>query len=179
MSIIEYLVIVYGGELAKDVAERVVAKKPAASSIQVTLRCADDRPKTLADLGADTVVCFVLQTIENASPTEDVRLCLLWLLLRVLSRSTALHHSHIYPISLFFRVGRVSDSSSERHTPKHSFPTSFRIQFWVWGIRTYCWIGKRLERTTAIKWHKHSMRALTLSVGSATTVWASSTSDRG
>ena len=70
---IQQLVIVYGGELAKDVSEQLLAKK-AGLSIQVatTIRCADDRPKTFAELGADTVVCFILQTIENASPTEDV-----------------------------------------------------------------------------------------------------------
>lgn len=69
---IEHVVVVYGGELAKDVAEQVEAKKPAGSSVKVTIRCADDRPKALTDLGADTLVCFILQTIENASPTEDV-----------------------------------------------------------------------------------------------------------
>jgi sulfite reductase alpha subunit-like flavoprotein len=69
------LVIVYGGELAKDVAEQVVSQKPADSSITVTLRCADERPKTLANYGATTAVCFILQTIENAAPTEDGGAC--------------------------------------------------------------------------------------------------------
>lgn len=69
---IENLVIVYGGELAKDVAAQVAARKPEGSSLNVTIRCADDRPKTLTDSGLDSVVCFILQTIENASPTEDV-----------------------------------------------------------------------------------------------------------
>jgi sulfite reductase alpha subunit-like flavoprotein len=67
------LVIVYGGELAKDVAEQIVSKKPAACLLNVSLRRADERPKTLVDLSADTILCFVMQTIENGAPTEDVR----------------------------------------------------------------------------------------------------------
>jgi hypothetical protein len=69
----QQLVIVYGGELAKDVAEQIVSKKPAESPLSVSLRRADERPKTLVDLSADTIVCFVMQTIENGAPTEDVR----------------------------------------------------------------------------------------------------------
>lgn len=69
---VSQVVIVYGGELAKDVAEQVLDKKPDASSLQVSMRCASERPKTLVDLGDDTCVCFILQTIENAAPTEDV-----------------------------------------------------------------------------------------------------------
>lgn len=64
--------IVYGGELAKDVAEQVVAKKPDSSSLQISMHCASERPKALVDLGDDTIVCFILQTIENAAPTEEV-----------------------------------------------------------------------------------------------------------
>jgi hypothetical protein len=70
--VFEQLVVVYGGELAKDVAEQIVAKK-GNSSIKVTLRSASERPKTLVDLGDNTLVCFVIQTIENAAPTEEVR----------------------------------------------------------------------------------------------------------
>jgi hypothetical protein len=64
--------IVYGGELAKDVAEQILAKKPATSGLQVSIHCASERPKALVDLGDDTCVCFILQTIENAAPTEEV-----------------------------------------------------------------------------------------------------------
>jgi hypothetical protein len=77
---VKHLVVVYGGELAKDVAEQIVAKKPAGeessagTTIQVSMRSAAERPKTLVDLTSDTVVCFVMQTIENAAPTEEVRL---------------------------------------------------------------------------------------------------------
>jgi len=44
------VVIVYGGELAKDVAEQIEALKPTSNDdieIDVTLRCASERPKTL------------------------------------------------------------------------------------------------------------------------------------
>lgn len=65
------LVVVHGGELAQDVAEQI-AKKGDSSSIKVSLKSASERPKTLLDLNDDTVVCFVMQTIENAQPTEEV-----------------------------------------------------------------------------------------------------------
>lgn len=65
------VVIVYGGELAKDVAEQIDAQKPASGEVDVTLRCASERPKTLLDSEKDTVLCFVMQTIENEGPTEE------------------------------------------------------------------------------------------------------------
>lgn len=78
------VVIVHGGELAKDVSERIEALQPsgggAAAAFEVTLRCASERPKTLLDFtnsnnnsdNQDNVVlCFVLQTIENSAPTEE------------------------------------------------------------------------------------------------------------
>ena len=90
------VVIVYGGELAKDVAEQIVAKKPTdcnndedhsstTTTVDVLLRSASDRPKTIptdytfVDGDGDdsttktktVVVCFVFQTIENGAPTED------------------------------------------------------------------------------------------------------------
>lgn len=74
--VVKQLVVVYGGELAKDVAQQIVSKKPPAScstTIEVSLRSAAERPKTLVNLKApDTAVCFVMQTIENAAPTEEV-----------------------------------------------------------------------------------------------------------
>lgn len=67
------LLIVHGGELAKDVAEQLAAKKPAKSTVSdVTLRCGSDRPKNLLEIGEDTLICFIMQTIENAAPTEQV-----------------------------------------------------------------------------------------------------------
>uniref|UniRef100_A0A7S2HJ27 Flavodoxin-like domain-containing protein n=1 Tax=Helicotheca tamesis TaxID=374047 RepID=A0A7S2HJ27_9STRA len=70
------VVIVHGGELAKDVAEQIVTKKPASmGDSQVSLRCASERPKTLLDLNSDTIVCFILQTIENGAPTEEGGSC--------------------------------------------------------------------------------------------------------
>jgi prolipoprotein diacylglyceryltransferase len=73
MAVVEKVVIVYGGELAKDVAEQIVSKKPAEISQDVSLRCASERhPKTLVEIPANTLVCFVMQTVENASSTEEV-----------------------------------------------------------------------------------------------------------
>lgn len=67
------LLIVHGGELAKDIAERIAAKKPTSSSItDVSVRCGSERPKKLLDVPEDTLVCFVMQTIENAAPTDEV-----------------------------------------------------------------------------------------------------------
>jgi sulfite reductase alpha subunit-like flavoprotein len=63
------IVIIHGGELAKDVAEQVEALKPS-DDFDVTLRCASERPKTLLNL-SDAVLCFVMQTIENEAPTEE------------------------------------------------------------------------------------------------------------
>ena len=70
--VIEDLLVVFGGELAKDVAERVAAKKPPGSTIQVTLRNASGKPQQFVDLGPNTCVCFVMQTVENSAPAEDV-----------------------------------------------------------------------------------------------------------
>lgn len=71
------LIVVHGGELANDVADQVLAKKPATlANVDVSLRSASERPKTLLDNGEDTVICFVIQTIENASPTEEGGTCI-------------------------------------------------------------------------------------------------------
>lgn len=70
--VVEELIVVFGGELAKDVAERVVAKKPPGSVIQVTIRNASAKPQQFLDLDSNTCVCFVMQTVENAAPAEDV-----------------------------------------------------------------------------------------------------------
>eukprot|EP00533_Pseudo-nitzschia_delicatissima_P011770 CAMPEP_0197273460 /NCGR_PEP_ID=MMETSP1432-20130617/11317_1 /TAXON_ID=44447 /ORGANISM="Pseudo-nitzschia delicatissima, Strain UNC1205" /LENGTH=173 /DNA_ID=CAMNT_0042739125 /DNA_START=252 /DNA_END=773 /DNA_ORIENTATION=- len=73
------VVIIHGGELAKDVAEQIEALKPS-DDFEVTLRCASERPKTLMeyvkkgdDANGDnkTVLCFAMQTIENEGPTEE------------------------------------------------------------------------------------------------------------
>lgn len=69
---ISKLVVVHGGELAKDVAEQLVEKKPA-NTITTEMICASKRPSALVDMGSeDTLFCFVLQTVENAAPTEEV-----------------------------------------------------------------------------------------------------------
>jgi len=69
---VHQLMVVYGGELAADIADQILKKKPANNTMTVSKRCADERPKTLLELDAGTNVCFVLQTIENGAPTEDV-----------------------------------------------------------------------------------------------------------
>ena len=89
------VVVVYGGELAQDVAEQIESLKPDCVGnndidINIVLKCASERPKNLlqplkltsAATAAtenenggnnDTVVvvCFVIQTIENGSPTDE------------------------------------------------------------------------------------------------------------
>lgn len=76
MGVISKVVIVYGGELAKDVAEQIVSQKPKnLDSVVVNIRCGTERPKTLLDLGSDTVVCFCIQTVENAQPAEEAGPC--------------------------------------------------------------------------------------------------------
>lgn len=68
---IRQVVIVYGGDLAQDVADRV-AESSKAAVVTVTKQSAAERPKKLVDtLSSDTVVCFILQTVENAAPTEE------------------------------------------------------------------------------------------------------------
>jgi len=71
------VVIVHGGELARDVAKQIESLKPS-DDYEVLLRCASERPKTLLDHvkkdeDADntTILCFVMQTIENENPTEE------------------------------------------------------------------------------------------------------------
>jgi hypothetical protein len=66
------VVVIYGGELARDVAEQIEAKKPDHVSAMVTLRNASERPKALLDLDSTAVACFIMQTIENEAPTEEV-----------------------------------------------------------------------------------------------------------
>lgn len=66
------IIIVHGGELARDVAEQIESLKPSAQNVEVTLRCASERPKKLLELlDETTVLCFVMQTIENENPTEE------------------------------------------------------------------------------------------------------------
>jgi sulfite reductase alpha subunit-like flavoprotein len=77
---IKSVVVVHGGELAQDVAARLVQSQPEAlkeMAISVRLQSAAERPNKLIDAGAGsddgstTVVCYIMQTIENGEPTED------------------------------------------------------------------------------------------------------------
>lgn len=79
------LVVVHGGELAKDVAERIASQALSSSSsssapvVSVVLRSASSRPKELVDVCRDRTVVgvvFVMQTVENAEPTEDGGSCM-------------------------------------------------------------------------------------------------------
>ena len=70
-SSITKAIVVYGGELAQDVAAQIEQTKP--DGVSVVVQSASERPKKLMDTHANdtTLVCFVVQTIENAAPTED------------------------------------------------------------------------------------------------------------
>ena len=70
----------------------------------MTLKCASQRPKTLLDINDDTLVCFVMQTIENASPTEQGGSCL-----RFFKRKT--HPESLLEGKFAFCVFGVGDSN--------------------------------------------------------------------
>ena len=67
------VIIVHGGELAHDIAQQLSQKKPENLPVHVSIQNASERPKSLLNHGKDTVVCFIIQTIENECPTEEVR----------------------------------------------------------------------------------------------------------
>jgi sulfite reductase alpha subunit-like flavoprotein len=70
-------VIVHGGQVAQDVAIQLESKKPdSCSGISTSIQCASLRPKNLLELESNVLVCIILQTIENASPTEQGSTCL-------------------------------------------------------------------------------------------------------
>lgn len=99
------LLIVHGGDLARDVAEQLVAQKPANSTISnVSLKCASERPSALLDLGEDTLICFILQTVENAAPTEEGGSCV-----RFFKRKT--HPSDLLQGTFSFTVLGLGDSN--------------------------------------------------------------------
>ena len=74
------VVVLHGGELAVDVAEKLQQSKPAALEgvVEVTLRSMDSKPKELPALATSggkskstTLLVMVIQTVENAQPTEE------------------------------------------------------------------------------------------------------------
>lgn len=67
------LVIVFDDDLAKDIVDEIVAQQPGDLDKKFIIKTqnASTRPKNLLDLPADSHVIFILQTIENASPTEN------------------------------------------------------------------------------------------------------------
>ena len=104
------VVIVHGGELAKDVAEQIESLKPS-KDFEVTLRCASERPKTLLehvkkeDNGdSKTVLCFVMQTIENEAAPEAAGSCC-----RFFKRKT--HAADLLAGKLRFAVLALGDSN--------------------------------------------------------------------
>ena len=73
MSSNKKIIIVHGGELARDVAEQIESLQPS-SNFEVTLKCASERPKKLLEQlenDSNVFLCFVMQTIENENPTEE------------------------------------------------------------------------------------------------------------
>ena len=68
--------IIYGGELAQDVAEQMKSKAPSSATVALTVINAGElRPKKLVDDSDNStkhdVLCFIMQTIENGAPTEE------------------------------------------------------------------------------------------------------------
>lgn len=76
-NVIKHVLIVHGGELASDVAQQLAAAAGANhhhGDLAITVQSAAERPtdKWLQAYNKnDTVVCFVMQTIEHAAPTEE------------------------------------------------------------------------------------------------------------
>jgi len=98
------LVVVHGGDIAEDVAQQVIAKKPNDVTFEIVLRNASERPKTLLDYDKDTVVCFIIQTVENAAPSEDGGSCI-----RFFKRKT--HSQDLLIDKFIFAVLGLGDSN--------------------------------------------------------------------
>jgi len=65
------IIVVHGGDLAKDVAEQLQAKKPASLDIEVELRSAAKSPKALLEnANPSTLHCFIVQTVEMKLPPK-------------------------------------------------------------------------------------------------------------
>ena len=77
MTKFKQIIIIHGGnDLPKDIAGQLLEHKPkdiGDDDINVILRCASNKPKTLIEdyPSSDILVVFILQTIENAQPTEE------------------------------------------------------------------------------------------------------------
>ena len=130
---IKRVLVVHGGELASDVANQVEAKKPAGFNGDVVLRNASERPKTLLENDQETLICFIIQTIENSAPTEEVSLLLccglcsfsimfLSMKPRPLCFHVSLYIQHCLPlffvrllINIIYREEHVCVSSNEKH----------------------------------------------------------------
>ena len=97
MTLFDDIVIIHDGQLSHDVAQQLIAKRPAAipvegdeSVLNVEFRSASKSPKkwleqdmtttttttsttttTTGNNQRNKLYCFILQTIENAAPTEE------------------------------------------------------------------------------------------------------------
>jgi hypothetical protein len=98
------VVLVYGGELASDVAQQLEKKIPVEINIEILQRNASERPKTILEYGQDTVVCFIIQTVENSAPTEDGGACI-----RFFKRKT--HAGNLLQTKFTFAVLGLGDSN--------------------------------------------------------------------
>ena len=72
----ERVIVCYGGELAKDVAQQIISKQPSnlisTNSTKVIIRNASERTTQLVEYDSKTLICFVFQTVENGAATEEV-----------------------------------------------------------------------------------------------------------
>jgi len=98
------LLIVHGGELAKDVAQQLLVKLAAKiPNLKVQLQCASHKPKDLVNVSS-TRLCFVIQTIENSAATEEGSA-----LLRFFKRKT--HPPNLFESSVEYTVLGLGDSN--------------------------------------------------------------------
>jgi len=106
MATISKVIIVCGGELSNDIAEQIMSKKPPSlSSMESSIRKMSERPKTLvSDYDSSTLLCFVVQTVENAAPAEDAGSCV-----RFFKRKT--HPTGLCEDRFCFTVFGVGDSN--------------------------------------------------------------------
>mmetsp|Transcript_8062 Transcript_8062/g.16819 ORF Transcript_8062/g.16819 Transcript_8062/m.16819 type:complete len:167 (-) Transcript_8062:347-847(-) len=143
---LSHVIVVHGGELAQDVAEQIVRQKPAGCGVPVVTRRADERPKALLDLGHETLLCFVLQTIENGDPTEDGGACV-----RFFKRKT--HASDLLQDKFQFAVLGLGDSNLllDRQTTTakdcNQVAQALDARLSALGGQRHCELGLADERT--------------------------------
>ena len=83
MSNIENVILLHGGGLSYEVANQIINKLPPSINVR-TISMSKSKDFQAALLGPDinnvnsntTVAIFIVQTIENESPTEDAGACI-------------------------------------------------------------------------------------------------------